>query len=358
MRHAARPTLTALAATMLALTAGAGAQGLTTCDASPDGGRVAVGGYNRAVIVYDTSDWTVEKRLWIGAWVRHVAFSHDASRCLVLDQAERLHLYDTADWSKLRTVVDVKAMAVADQAGVAVTAGGPDDANGLALHVWDLPAGEHRAAIAVPDAARRELSQVAVSPDGTAAYARTVGFDNPDQRDTELPESEDGFGERRINELRTDGKSSAILVFDLGEDTFVKQVVCFDHPTVSQLRRDRMFVFGDRVVTAVYSGYVGVLHPAEATYGAVLHGELAYGSGRSPLGELYVGSLREFAALGPDGKELTDRPVRIDPLPGWPEYFCWFAPLGADRVVAVTSAYRIVVINTRSREVTKLIHCY
>jgi hypothetical protein len=350
--------LTVLAATVLALTAGAGAHGLTTCDASPNGQRVAVGGYNRAVIVYDTSDWTVERRLWIGAWVRQVAFSHDGSRCLVLDQADRLHLFDGGDWSKLKTVTGVRALAVAKEAGVAVTAGGPDDADALALHVWDLPSGEQRAAIVPPDAARRELLQVSVSPDGIAAYARTVGFDNPRQRDTELPPSQDTFAERRMNELRTDGKSSAILVFDIEAGAFVKQVVCFDHPTVSQLRRDRMFVFSERVVTAVYSGYLGVLEPGQTTYEPVLHGELAYGSGRSPRGELYIGSLREFTVLAPDGKELTDEPVRIEPLPGWPEYFCWFAPLGEDRVVAVTSAYRIAVIDAHSREVTKLVHCY
>ncbi|MGC9454294.1 MAG: WD40 repeat domain-containing protein [Phycisphaerae bacterium] len=345
-------------AIVLLTAAAANAHGLITVAADSDGGVAATGGYNRALIVFDTADWSVTQRIWIGAWVRHVAFSSDDSRCLVLDDARRVHVFDTADWNKLKTINNVNAMAVASNAGIAVTAGGPEDASGTVLHVWNLPDCTLRTTIAPPEESRREIAQVAVSEDGATGYARTAGFESDAQTDTVFDDSYEGFAGQQISKLRSDGKVSAIMTFDIEAGEVVDEVICFDYPSVTQLRSDRLLVFDDTVVTASYGGYLGVLDTSRGTYRPVAHNRLAYGSGVSGHGELYIGSLRDFTVLSPDGAELLEQPVRIPELPGWAEYLCWFAPLGDDRVVAATTAYRLVVIDRNSREVLDLVHCY
>lgn len=358
MLHTVARTAKLTAAILLATASVAPAHGLITADATGDGSVVATGGYNRALIVFDTSDWTVTQRIWIGAWVRHVAFSSDDSRCLVLDNAQRLHVFDTSDWGKLKTIENVNVLAVAAEAEVAVTAGGPGDESGFALHVWNLPDCTLVRTILPPEQSRRELSQVAVSDDGTRAYARTVAYESDEETDTVFADSYGGFARQQISKFRNDNKVSAILAFDLQAGEVVDEVVCFDYPVVTQLRRDRMFVLDDRVVTAAYAGYLGVLDVSEGTYKAVAHNRLSYGSGVSSRGEIYVGSLRDFTVLAPNGAELLEQPVRIPELPGWAEYLSWFTPLSDSRILAVTTAYRIVVIDRNTREVVNLVHCY
>ncbi|MFP3938078.1 MAG: WD40 repeat domain-containing protein [Phycisphaerae bacterium] len=345
-------------AIVLMTASAAGAHGLITAAADSDGSVVATGGYNRAVFVLETSDWTVTQRIWIGAWVRHIAFSNDGSRCLVLDDAQRLHVFDTSDWDKLKTIENVSALAVASDADVAVTAGGPDDESGISIHVWNLPECTVSEKILPPEGSQRKLSQVAVSADGATAFARTVAFESDEETDTVFADSYEGFARQQISKLRSDGKVSAIMTFDLDAGSVVDEVVCFDHPTIAQLRKDRMFVVDGRVITAAYAGYLGILDPSEGTYRPIAHNRLSYGSGLSGRGEVYVGSLRDFMVLAPNGQELLEEPARIPELPGWAEYLCWFAPLGQDRVLAVTTAYRLVVIDRKSRDVLNVVHCY
>jgi len=70
-----------------------------------------------------------------------------------------------------------------------------------------------------------------------------------------------------------------------------------------------------------------------------------------PSGNIYTGSLRSYAVLDPSGKAVAEG--KISKLPGWPEYFRAFAPMGPDKVVAATDAFRVIVIDAKSHEIVK-----
>lgn len=332
----------AVAPTAWALNAGA---------ASPDGKLFVTGGDGRALYVYDTGTWEIAKRLWLGARVQTLAFTPDGGQCIVGMDQGLTWILDTGKWEKTRELQRLDNLAVARTAPVAVStvnkwSGGK--ANGV-VRVWstadwsttkEIPLGEGLG----PDMA-------AIAADGKTAFVRTSRIDAPDEAKADPgPEPKDS-AEKNLWRERKDGKATSLLLVDLAQGTVAKTVVCFDTTGMC-----RLYPVPSGVMVVSYNQYHALWSLADNSYTPTITKQFAYGSGQSVSGEVYMGALRSYLVLSPEGKEVVKK--EAGKLPGFPEYFRCFAPLGEGLVVGVTDANRLIVIDAKTHEVVKEVNCY
>ncbi len=331
----------ALGAKALALTAGA---------ASPDGAVFVVGGENRAIYLYDTKDWTITQRIWIGSRIQAIHFTPDGSQCIVLGDHDTATILDAKTWEKLKEQPHLDAFAVARSAPVAVSSAQKGRSwKDRLVKVWSLP--DWKAAAEIPLEKGLVPAAMALTADGKTAYLRTRPVKEPKEKEADAgPEPED-HAEKSLWRERTDGRASRFLVIDLEAKAVTKTVTCFDSPN-----KFRLYPVPTGCVAVVYGRYCGWLEAETGKYRTQVTGQFAYGSGQDTKGNLYVGALRSYLVLGPDGEQLAKN--RVSKLPGFPEYFRDFAPLGTDRVVGVTDGVRLIAIDAAKHAVLKEVKCY
>jgi hypothetical protein len=312
---------------------------------------LAVGGDNRSVLVLAAPDWKVVQRKWIGARVRGIDFTADNSQCAVLGDDQIVRVFNTTDWLEVKQLRQVRAFAVARRARLAVAAlpkaeAGRDE---TVLAVFATPTWDLRKQIdLVP---KKTPMSAALSPDSRTAYVRTIPFDDPREKEIDAgPEPKD-WTERDFWKARNDGRATAIYVIDLMTGKITKEIRCFDSPG-----NCGFYVTPTSVVSAAYSRYLGVLDTQTWEYTVIPTGGFAYGSGCSAAGEIYTGSLASYLVLSPKGEKLADG--SISRLPGFPEYFRGFTPLGSDQVAGITDAWRIILIDAAGRSVVKELVCH
>jgi hypothetical protein len=333
--------LAALCAKALALSAGA---------ASPDGTVFVVGGHNRAVTVYDTKTWEVRQRIWIGARIQAIHFTPDGSQCMVLGDHNTAIILDPKTWEKAQEQPGLHTLAVARAAPVAVSSAQKGRSwKNRVVKVWSLP--DWKAAAEIPLEKGLVPAAMALTADGKTAYLRSRPVKEPKEKEADAgPEPED-HAEKSLWRERTDGRVSHLLVLDLEAKAVTQSVTCFDSP-----HRLRLYPVPGGCVSVVYTRYCGWLDTETGKYRTQVTGQFAYGSGQDAQGNLYIGALRSYLVLSPEGKQLAKN--RASRLPGFPEYFRDFAPLGADRVVGVTDGFRVIVIDAAKHTVLKEVKCY
>ncbi len=319
--------------------------------ASPDGAWFVVGGDNRAIYVYDTKTWEIAKRIWIGSRVRQVHFTPDGSQCVVLDDHGVARIYNPKDWTKAREMPGMRAFAMARNAPVAVASGRKKGGrwDEYVVKVLSVPGWEVTGEI--PLEKGRTLVATAITADGKTAYARTRGFKDDTEKQKDPGPEPKGWTAKGLWRMRKDGQVSELLVIDVAKKAIAKKIVCYDTPT-----NCRLYPVPQGAVSVVYGQYCGWLNAATGEYTTQITKQFAYGSGQDRAGNLYIGSLRSYLVLTPNGKPLAKK--QASKLPGFPEYFRGFAPLGSDLVVGVTDAFRLILIDARQHTVVKEIACY
>ena len=345
VRLAAAPALAAL------LLFSSPARALHSVAASPDGKTVAAGGDNRVLYVVNAETWEVVRRVWMGARVRGVSFTPDGALCVVLGGDHVARVLRPADWSTVREVKGLENLTLAAKAPVAISSGRAKGGGyrDQAVKIWALPGFELQGEVALAKGTR--AAGLGITADGKTAYCRSAYIkDEAEKQADPGPEPKD-YAAKVLWRARKDGRVSETSVIDLAGKRVVKTVRHFDTPS-----KFRLCPVPAGVLTVAYDRCLGVTNVETGQYEVLLTGAFAYGSGQAADGTIYTGSLRSFAVMAPDGKALAKQ--RIGSIPGWPEYFRGFAPLGADKVVGITDAWRIIVIDAKSHAVLKKVNVY
>src|SRR5262245_51041474 len=116
-----RPVLLALCVPAVLFAVGVtGRGGLEAVAVSADAKLLAVGGQNRVVYILNADNTEVKSRFWVGARVGGLAFSKDGARLVVADEADRLHLLDTATGKVLGKFANAGGMRSGTLANLAV----------------------------------------------------------------------------------------------------------------------------------------------------------------------------------------------------------------------------------------------
>jgi WD40 repeat protein len=327
------------------------AHGFQGCAVSPDGKTVVVGGDNRVLYVVDASTWKVDKRIWFGPRIKDICFGKDGTQCYVKGDDRMLHVLSTSDWTEQKRLKDMEPLALAADMSVALSVGRKRGGGwrDRALIVWRLPDWTLAKEIDLP----KDLHphKLALTADGKTAYVRTGSIKDPKEKDTEVGPEPKAWKARSLWKQRKDGRVTDVLVIDVGTGKISKTIRCFDSSM-----NYRIYPTADGAVFADYSQYCGVLDAGAGAYEVKRTDGFAYGSGRGPKGNLYTGGLASYLVLGPKAEKIGEG--KIKKIPGFPEYFRRFTPLGADRVLGVTDAYRVIVIDASSHKVVKEVAVY
>lgn len=324
---------------------------LDACGASPDGKHLVVGGANRAIYLYDTESWEMLEKVRVDYRVQGIHFDSTGDQCVVNGGGRDLLVYDVENWKQVKKIKGAIACAIAPKAPVAGTirkkrGGGWKD---RVLIVWSLPEWEVKKKIDLPEDFKP--MQTVFSEDAKICYLRSGRFRNKKEKEADAGPKPESHMERNLWRQRTDGYVSKIMAMDVEAEKIMKTIECFDTPNKFDI-----FPAENGAVFACYGRYVATFDVEKGTYETKPTGEFAYGSGMGPAGNIWTGSLRSYLVLSPDSKKLGQG--KIDQLPGFPEYFRDFTPLGDDKVVAVTDAWRIVIFDAQKYEVLKTIPCY
>ena len=128
---------------------------------SPDGTKLAVGGWDRRVTLFDVA---TRRKLWsrsLGTDLRLVTWSPDSQQLLVRDSASDVLLLRADGKLVLRKKLETRPVIVAwDGQNRWLAAAVPDEPG---IHLWSLPALERQRTL---DLDAHRLHQLAVSPDG------------------------------------------------------------------------------------------------------------------------------------------------------------------------------------------------
>ena len=331
-----------LAPMALAVSAGA---------ASPDGKVFVTGGEGRALYVLDTEKWEITRRIWLGARVEALAFSPDGTQCILGLDGGLTWCFNTATWEKAKDLGKLPLLAVARQAPVAISAeqawtGAKPEGR---IKVWSVA--NWKVTKAIPLGEGHVAAGTALAADGKTAYIRLSRMENAEEKKTDPgPEPKD-WAEKSLWRERNDGDVAVLLAIDLDQGTVTKKITCFDSPT-----NYRLYPVPGGLVTVCYNQYHALWSIEAGKYEPAVSGQFAYGSGQSLSGEIYVGGLRNYLVLSPDGKEIAKK--EASQLPGFPEYFRDFVPLGEALVVGVTDASRLIIIDAKTHNVLKEVNCY
>jgi hypothetical protein len=321
---------------------------------NPDGTLVATGGEGRSVWVVETESWTIAHRLWVGVWVEQLAFTSDGRQLVIGGEDKKIRVFDTKTWKPLDVQIESSFISIASEAKLAVTREQNRKRNVEQLVVWSVPDWKEVKRIDWTPKDKTYFVDAILTPDGKTAYVRTSDFDNPAETEKKPTEGEEKPKDRAF----TDGKSSRLLVVDIESGQVTKEVVCFDKDIIGRFQKNRMFPTPTGVIMAHDRGYVGVLNVKAGTYEQQsISGMVGEASGQGRNGNLYMGSSTWYAAVSGAGNKLQIVELK-EKLPGWPEYFAAFAPCGSDKVVGVTSGYRMIVIDTKTHKPIRYIPLY
>jgi hypothetical protein len=340
-RPALRPLL---AACLLALSARAAPAraplygGLGAVAVSPDGKTIVAGGQNRVVYVLASNTLAVQRRLWLGARVGALAFSGDGKRLLIEDDADALHLLDTATWKEVVTVPRCSGLVVAPGGGLAL-ASDPTVLSGTRLRLLATADGSEKGTIELKERA----SAWAFAPDGKRVVVLLRGQAGEERRlpRDKVPLELTGLARKELLQ-KTDGLTSRLVTLDATGKVLSEARTWYTSDSDST----RLVATRDG---ALVLNFTNVCARIAATGAKLFETELVFNHavGVSADGKVLVcGGLGE-GWYGP----LTDGPrvkFEVAPLPGQAEYFAAFAVTG-EGAYGVTSGYRLVQVGKDGR---------
>lgn len=136
--------------------------GLTVA-VSGDGTQLVAGGDTRTILVLDPETLEVKERHWIGTTITALVFSTDGSVLAVHDTADSVHLFSTADWSKIAEVPKVVNFSAAPAAGL--FAGQNGSYSEPKVEVYQFSDGSPKASITIPK--ELKVAMLALKEDGS-----------------------------------------------------------------------------------------------------------------------------------------------------------------------------------------------
>lgn len=327
----------ALAATsLLALPAAADTpiNGIGSLSVSPDGATLLAAGENRVVYVLDPQDLSVRERIWVAVspvWIQHGA---GGEVVMLRDTQGELIGYSAEGFEELWRVSPTEDAAYApeaDQVAFAIR-----QRREIIVGVLDVGTAQPVASFELGEMRVREI---AISPDGARIAVLAQG-EKLESEERESPPSDLRGVERELFSQQHDQRGARIVFIDVASG----EVVSHDMWYTGKNTKGMAFA-GEDVIVLAYGSNVARITPAgEVTLidtGASFH----YGAMLSEDGTRIVsGSLAEFnvKTLG----ETGSREIKLsERLPGWPEYMMSFAAMPDGRIVAGTSAYRVIEIS-------------
>jgi DNA-binding beta-propeller fold protein YncE len=308
--------------------------GIGSISVSPDGRSVLAAAENRVVYALDPADLSVRERIWIGVspvWIQHVA---DGSHVLVRETQGDLIAYEADGfreaWRVSRTE-DADYADGVDQVVFAVRQNRETIVGVMNATTTDT--------VATFNLGEFRVQEIAISDDGKRITVLNSG-DKRESEERKNPPSEMRGVERELFSQLNDERGSIIVQIDVasGEMTSVET-------WYTGKNTKGMAFSGEDTIVLAYGSNMARISPAGEVElidtGASFH----YGAMLSDDGtQIISGSLAQFniKTLGQTGSREINLPER---LPGWPEYLMSFAQMPDGRLLAGTSAFRIIEIS-------------
>lgn len=302
---------------------------------SPDGATILVAGDTRAIYVLDAQTMGVRERIHSGTTVVWMTYRVDGGAFFMRDTSGTLSAVDATSF---QTLWSTDRTETADYA--------------LAANVLTYTARDNRVYVAkVVDASSFEekgsyelgekFYPVAqgISLDGL----KTVVMSRSDKRESEEKKNPDSSLkglERSLFSQQHDQRGSQIAQIDLMTGTVSITESWYKSDNVREMKVSLggayVLSFSQEMAHISPSGEVEMIDS-----GANNH----YGATMTPAMDTIIsGSLREIT-VKPLASEAA-QVFKLDSLPGWPEYVIRFAQMPDGRVLAGTTGYRVIVLDT------------
>ena len=333
-----RRFLAALAAGSILFAGGAAradspANGLGGLAYDPAGGRILAAGDSRAIYVLDADTLTVTDRRYIGTTAVWMELSLDSKVLFLRDTGGRLVALDAASFEELWSVDRTDAAAYARAANQIVYT--TRKSRETHLVVADGASFAESASINLGDFRTVGLG---VSIDGLRAVAVSRSDERKDEEKKRPENSVKGL-ERAIFRQRHDQRGATIAEVDLITGTPAMTESWYKADNIRELivspTEAFVLTFTEDVARIARGGEVEMIDSgARNHYGAAMS---------RGMDALVTGSMRAVTIkpLAADAAQV----MKLDTLPGWPEYVIRFAHGPEGLIYAATTAYRVLAID-------------
>ncbi|RMF40807.1 MAG: hypothetical protein D6754_02435 [Alphaproteobacteria bacterium] len=322
-------TLGALALIGSAAVADTPPNGLGALSVSPDGTTILTAGDSRVLFTIDAASLEVTQRYWLGTtpvWLGHTK----DGLVLMRDTSGDVSAHDPDSFAEVWRVRNTMDSALAAQANWVVYT--LRRGRSAFLEVADASTGEVKASYELGD---MRSEAIGVRPDGMRIAILGAGEKRPSE-ERQRPSSDLKGIERELFRQQHDQRGARIVLIDVQAGSVVDTDSWYSAGGVRELavRGDDSFV----LTIGLGSARIGPDgEPELIDTGARSH----YGAMLSSDGTTIVsGSLAEITAKGLE--VATARKVKLDRLPGWPEYVVGFAEAPDGGIIATTSGFRVL----------------
>ena len=306
--------------------------------ATPDGATVVAAGDSRTLYVLDQA-LAVKERIWLGSTVIGMWFSADGTTLLVLDTDDTVRWLATGTWKTVREERGLEFCSVAPAAG---RLAGRKQQTVRVLSIADAATIKE---IALPK--DFNVAGLGLSGDGKRLAIWSQGVKDPAvTADYNTPKDLRGMDSERWRQEH-DGYNSIVLVNAVDGADQTRHTIA-----LTPMGNTTVAFRGDDVLLMCYGNLNGVLAPDGALQWFQLGNGYNYGLSVSPDRALIAsGGLRDFTlTTAVDLKQVTGQ---IDKLPGWPEYFKFFA-FSKKGIHGSTTAWRVVHIGNDGKVIVSV----
>ena len=323
--------------------------GLAAVAVSPDGKTIAVGGQNRVLYLLDAENLKVKERIWVGARVGHLAFNKNGKRLLIEDDEESLHFVDMETNMIVHVIKKRGYISTSHDANLMAADSGAW--REITLLFLSLTNGDEKGKV--------------VLPGRWAAFA----LDAAGKRLAVLSQQEKSDKEKKVewSKIPKELKGAARKEFVQKNDGYISTLTIYEVPSGKELAKHDLWYSSRKDTTeliltddAVYSinydnACAKIDDKGEVTMFEVETG-YNYGIGVSGDRKAFLaGGLRDAAYVTLDGLKTVK--LKLDRIPGWPEYFERFTFTPDGTGYGVTSAFRLIKISKEGK-VEKMVPVY
>jgi len=307
------------------------------------GDKLVAAGDTRTLLVLDPKSLAVKERIWLGAPVVNLSFDNTGGRLLVADTDDTAHLHDTNNWKKLVSIPSRHNLAVSIAGNF--FAGADRSYSPTAIIFHSMTDGKELRRIALPKNDR--IAAMGFDPQGRRLAVLVGPIDTkeePKLSHNQIPKELQGPARTEFQQ-KNDGQISVLRIYDAASGKVLSELKTFFTMSSST----PLLIFdGVNIVMNNYSNTGALISPnGEVKLFRTNSGNYAL---RATADQKLIlsGGLRDFAITNTGS--LAGVKGEIDKLPGWPEYFKWFAaPAGNQVIYGTTSAYRIFRISSEGK---------
>lgn len=317
--------------------------GLGDAAMSPDGKTLVVGGDTRVLYVLDPQTYQVKDRVYFETNIYEMEFSKDGATLLVEDVKETLFLLETGTW-KIKAQFK-KSGKISAAPGVDLVACLSPSSRKSVIELRSMSDGASKAKIEYPGS----VLIIGLSAKGDRLVTLAKGEQGQEEK-KQVPKDLKG-DERELFRQQNDGDVSVMTEYELPSGKQLRQQVIFykpSNPKAILVGEKETLVIAYNGLHAKWSGDQVTLFRAGRSF--------SYGAGVAPDRKSFLsGGLAAGARVTAEG--IAPTPFNVPSITGWPEYFEGFG-FGPDGTgYGVTTAYRLVVIDSQG-QVKKVVPIY